>query len=52
MIFIGQSSLRIQPLLVITKEQSDIALEIIEDSIKEYILGKIDDSVYKVIKGW
>lgn len=52
LIFIGQSSLRIQPPLVITKEQIDIALGIIEDSIKEYISGKIDDSVYKVAKGW
>lgn len=52
LIFVGRSSLRIQPPLVITKEQADKALEIIEDSIKDYISGKIDDSVYKVVKGW
>lgn len=52
LIFVGQSSLRIQPPLVITKEQIDKAIDIIEDSIKEYISGKIDDSVFEVVKGW
>ena len=52
LIFISQSSLRIQPPLVITKNQVDKALEIIESSIKEYIAGEIPDSAYEVVKGW
>ena len=52
LIFVGQSSLRIQPPLVITKEQIDNAIDIIEDSIEEYISGKIDDSVFETVKGW
>lgn len=51
-IFIGQSALRIQPPLVITKDQVDKGLEIIEESIQEYLNGEIDDSVFDVIKGW
>ena len=51
-IFVGQSALRIQPPLVITKEQVDKALSILEESIQEYINGEIDDSAYDVVKGW
>lgn len=52
LIFVGQSALRIQPPLVITKEQVDKALNIIEESIQEYLNGEIDDSVFDVIQGW
>lgn len=50
--FVANNVLRIQPPLVITKEEIDKALDIIEDSIKEYIEGNISDEVLKVVKGW
>ncbi len=51
-IFLGKGSLRIQPPLVITKEQIDTCVDVIEDSIKKLLAGEIPDSVLNEIKGW
>jgi 4-aminobutyrate aminotransferase len=50
--FFANSVLRIQPPLVITMEQMDRAIDIIEEAIKEYLDGDIPDEVLKVAKGW
>jgi 4-aminobutyrate aminotransferase len=52
LIFVGASCLRVQPPLVITKEQIDRAVGIIEDSINEFINGEIGDEILEVVKGW
>jgi len=51
-IFIGGSTLRIQPPLIISKSQIDKALNVIEESIQEYVDDEIPDSVLDVTKGW
>ncbi|MGM0396524.1 MAG: aminotransferase class III-fold pyridoxal phosphate-dependent enzyme [Bacillota bacterium] len=51
-IFLASGVLRIQPPLVISKAELDWALDIIEESIAEYINGDILDSVLDVAKGW
>ncbi len=50
--FFANNVLRVQPPLVITKEQMDKALDIIEDSIGEYLKGDIPDEVLEIAKGW
>ncbi|MBA1336054.1 MAG: Pyridoxal phosphate-dependent aminotransferase [Firmicutes bacterium] len=50
--FFANSVLRIQPPLIITREQIDKALDIIEEAIKEYLAGDIPDEVLRVAKGW
>ncbi len=52
MIYLGESVLRIQPPLVITKEQIDKAIDIIDRSIQKYLNNEIGDHVYDEIKGW
>lgn len=52
LIFLASGVLRIQPPLVITKEELDRAIDIIEESIVEYLNGQIPDEVLDVIKGW
>lgn len=52
LIFLADGVLRIQPPLVISKEELDTALNIIEESIVEYLKGDIPDEVLDVIKGW
>lgn len=52
LIFLGKSSLRIQPPLVITKEQIDTVIEVFERSILKFLAGEIPDSVLDEIKGW
>lgn len=52
LVFIGKSILRIQPPLVITKEEVDKAINIIEESINEYLKGEIGDEVFDFAKGW
>lgn len=51
-IFIGQSTLRIQPPLVISKEEIDRALEIIEEAFLAYENGEISENALSVISGW
>lgn len=50
--FFSKSVLRVQPPLVLTKEEADKALNIIEESINDYLNGNIPDEVLKVAKGW
>lgn len=52
LIFLSENILRIQPPLVISIEEIDRALDIIEDTIQEYINGRISDEALKVVKGW
>ena len=52
LISLGESTLRVQPPLVITYEQMDKSIEIIEQSIKDLIGGKISDEALSVINGW
>lgn len=50
--FFSKSVLRIAPPLVITKKEVDLALDIIEKSIKDVEEGKISDQVLEKICGW
>lgn len=52
LISLGENTLRIQPPLVITKNQIDKALEILESSINDLINKKISDDAYIFINGW
>lgn len=52
MIFVGQNSLRIQPPLVITYEQMDKAVDILDHAIEDYMNGKIGDEIFEYAKGW
>lgn len=45
LIFFANSVLRIQPPLVITREQMDRAIDVIERAINEYLAGDIPDKV-------
>lgn len=50
--FFSKSVLRVQPPLVITREQVDKAMDIIEEAINEYQKGEIPDEVLLIAKGW
>lgn len=52
LISLGESTLRVQPPLVITYEQMDKSIEIIEQALKDLIDGKISDEALSVINGW
>lgn len=52
MISVGQNSLRIQPPLVITYEQMDKAVNILNSAFEDYVNGKIGDEVFEYAKGW
>lgn len=52
LIFLASGVLRVQPPLVISREELDKALNIIEESIVEFLNGEIPDEVLKVAKGW
>lgn len=52
LIYLASGVLRIQPPLIISMEELDKAIDIIEDSIKEYLRGEIPDDVLLVAKGW
>ncbi|MBT9133761.1 MAG: Isoleucine 2-epimerase [Firmicutes bacterium] len=51
-IFMAGNVLRIQPPLVITKEQVDKSLDVLEHSIRDYLGGKIPDEILNFAKGW
>jgi 4-aminobutyrate aminotransferase len=51
-IFLGDGVLRFQPPLVITREEIDKAIDVIEESMKEFLAGDIPDEVLKTAKGW
>lgn len=50
--FFSNSVLRIQPPLVISKEEMDKALDLIEEAMDEFSKGQIPDSVLDTVKGW
>ena len=50
--FFSGSVLRIQPPLVISRQEMDRALDIIEESMEEFERGQIPDSVLDSVKGW
>jgi 4-aminobutyrate aminotransferase len=50
--FFAGNVLRIQPPLVISRQQMDKAIDIIEQAISEYLAGGIPDRVLQVAKGW
>jgi len=51
-IFLGDGVLRFQPPLVITREEIDKAIDVIEESMKEYMAGDIPDEILETAKGW
>ena len=51
-IFLAGNVLRIQPPLVISKEQIDQSVAVIEQAMKDYLAGRIPDEVLKFAKGW
>ena len=50
--FIGGNVLRIQPPLVITKEEIDRAVRIMDNAFEDYVSGRISDDVLEFAKGW
>jgi 4-aminobutyrate aminotransferase len=50
--FFANNVLRIQPPLVITMEEMDKAVDIIEEAMKDFLAGDIPDSVLETSKGW
>ena len=52
MISIATSVLRFQPPLVITDEQLDYALDVLDRAIAAVDAGEVDDSVVPGGKGW
>ena len=52
LIFLGEGVLRFQPPLVITREEIDRAIDIIEESMNDFLAGDISDDVLKTAKGW
>ena len=50
--FFSGSVLRIQPPLVISQEQADCAMDILEESFKDFFAGNIPDSIFETVKGW
>lgn len=52
MIFVNQSTLRVQPPLVISYEQMDKAMEIIDQAIADVVAGNVSDDIFQVMQGW
>ena len=50
--FVGQSTLRVQPPLVITKEQLNKAVDILDCALTAYEAGEIGDEILEQVKGW
>lgn len=50
--FVGQSTLRVQPPLVITYEQMDRFIEVLDDALCDLKDGKISDDILEQVKGW
>lgn len=51
-IYLGGNTLRIQPPLVITLDETKKAMDIIEEVFNDYICGKISDDILDEIDGW
>ncbi len=52
MIFLNQSTLRVQPPLVIQESEIDEAIQIVDAAMNAYANGKIGDEVLEEIAGW
>ncbi len=52
LIFLAENILRIQPPLVIKKSELEKAMNILEETIEEYSLGKISDEALDMVTGW
>lgn len=52
MIFLNQSTLRVQPPLVIQESEIDEAMQIIDAAMNAYANGEIGDEVLEEIAGW
>lgn len=52
LIYLAENILRIQPPLVITMEEADRAMDIIEEVFREYVNEEIDDEALSVVQGW
>ncbi len=50
--FLSDNVLRIQPPLVISGEEAEKGLTIVEESIKDYQNGAIGDEALRFAKGW
>jgi len=50
--FFANNVLRIQPPLVITMEELDKAVNIIEEAMQDFLAGSIPDEVLETAKGW
>lgn len=50
--FFSGAVLRVQPSLVISREEMDKAIDVIEECMDEYSRGRIPDSVLDTVKGW
>ena len=52
MMFLGKSTLRIAPLLCLTREQADYAIEIVERFRKDVVSGKVPDKEIAKYASW
>lgn len=52
LIFLAENILRVQPPLVINKDEVKRAMDIIEETIAEYANGEISDEALEVVQGW
>ncbi|WP_101773394.1 aminotransferase class III-fold pyridoxal phosphate-dependent enzyme [Peptostreptococcus faecalis] len=52
LIFLNKSTLRVQPPIVISEKEIDIAMDIIDKVMQEYKNGEIGDDVLEEIQGW
>lgn len=52
LLFLNGNILRIQPPLIITREEMLKALDIIDSAIKEFLSGEIPDDILEFIQGW
>jgi 4-aminobutyrate aminotransferase len=50
--FFSRSVLRVAPPLVITREEVDTGLRVLEESLSDVEQGKVPDSVLSGVKGW
>jgi len=50
--FFANNVLRIQPPLIIKKEELDTAIDIIEGAINDFLAGDIPDEILRIAKGW
>jgi 4-aminobutyrate aminotransferase len=52
LIYLNGNTLRIQPPLIITKNEMDTALAVLDSAIEDYVNGRIPDEVVGSMNGW